>query len=175
MEFTDVKTNIVNNFRLLDPMLPGFNYSNVITEMLNDIEIAMADDKNLDVVIDQQYKNDINYLLEGLVEYVSCNKLSDDEYKMLNCLSLLFSNFFSIYPKVIDKSYLYNVFNLFIDSYKSLSDLLALNMYLAGRLRSMTTVGCSNNELSAKYLYEYKKFLSDKCHDSNYSINESQC
>lgn len=175
MEFADVKNDIVNNFKLLDPMLPGFNHANVITEMLNDIERAMADDKDLDTEIDPQYKNDINYLLEGLVEYVSCNKLSDNECKLLNCLSLLFSNFFSIYPKVIDKSYLYNIFNLFIDSYRSLTDLLTMNMYLTNKLRSITNIGCANNELSSKYLYEYKKFLGNKNHDSNYSINEPCC
>ena len=172
MEFANVKEDIINHFKLFDPMLPGFNCTSVITEMLSDVERAIADDKDLDVEINPQYKSDINHLLEGLVEYVSCNKLSDEEYKVLNCLSLLFSNFFSIYPKVIDKSYLYNVFNLFIDSYKSLNDLLTLNMYLAGKLRSVANVGCSNNELSSKYLYEYKKFLNDKSHDSSYSTNK---
>lgn len=175
MEFIDVKNDIVNNLKVFEPMLPGFNYTNVIIEMLNDVERAIADDKDLDVEIDHQYKGDINYLLESLVEYVSYNKLSDDEYKMLNRLSMLFNNFFSIYPKVIDKSYLYNIFNLFIESYRSLTDLLTMNMYLVSKLRSMTSIGCSNNELSSKYLYEYKKFLSDKNHDSNYSINEPCC
>ena len=175
MEFNDVKTNIVSDFKLLDSMVPGFNYSSVINEMLKDVERAIADDKDLDVELDPQYREDINCLLEKLVDYMSCNKLSDDERTMLECLSLLFSNFFSIYPKTIDKSYLYNIFNLFIDSHKSLTDLLTINMYLVSKLRSMASVGCSNNELSAKYLYEYEKFLSDKSHDSNYSINEPCC
>lgn len=171
MEFVNVKNDIVNNYKVLEPLLPGFNYINVITEMLNDVERAISGDEDLDTELHPQYKDDINCLLESLVEYISCNKLSEDEYKILNCLSLLFENFFSIYPKTINKPYLYQVFKLFIDSYKSLTDILVLNMFLLSKLRSAANIGCSNNELSSKYLQEYKKFLSNKDHDDNYSIN----
>lgn len=171
MSFDDVKHDITTHFDLLKSILPAYNYEAVLTEMIGDIEMAINETVELPSELDPNYRQDINSLLDGLVEYLACQKLSENELALMNCISLLYSNFLSIYPQALDRSYLYKVFSILIDTHRSLSDMLSVNLFLASKLKAMAVSGCANNELSSKYLYEYERFLKGKDHDGNYSLN----